>query len=322
MALAWLATCHADEICYRPWGEPRIPLRVITDGLWIFPGRGDWVNSEIFRERIRPYHRAMKSTAQIGKEAKKSAQKASGQPRPLVSKPVAPDALSGGVVDNPKSVLPESIRIVVVDDHPLFRHGLVQLLNSDDAFSVCGEASSAPEALTLVRKLKPHLMIVDLGLKGPGGLELTKSVRAEFPKMPVLVLSMHDEPTYAVRSLRAGANGYVTKQDALGSVLVAVREVIDGRVYLSPSMASEVISNVVLAKREPNADPTDDLSDRELEILERIGKGEEVKAIAKALHLSPKTVETHRAHIKEKLKLSNAREVARYAVQWASARGM
>ena len=248
----------------------------------------------------------MKSMTTIGKEAKKRAKKASGQPRPLVSKPVAPNALGGGVVDNPKTALEESIHIVVVDDHPLFRHGLVQLLNSDDGFSVVGEASSAPEAMTIIRKTKPHLVIVDLGLKGPGGLELTKSIRAEFPKMPVLILSMHDEPTYAVRSLRAGANGYVTKQDALGSVLIAVREVIDGRVYLSPSMASEVISNVVLSKREPGANPTDGLTDRELEILEHIGKGEEVKGIAKELHLSPKTVEAHRARIKEKLKLTNA----------------
>jgi DNA-binding NarL/FixJ family response regulator len=264
----------------------------------------------------------MKSMAAVGRQVKKRAHKASGQPRPLVSKPVAPNSLSGGLVENPKCELQEAIRIIVVDDHPLFRHGLVQLLNSDDGFSVCGEASSAPEALTLIRKLRPHLVIVDLGLKGPGGLELTKSVRAEFPKMPVLILSMHDEPTYAVRSLRGGANGYVTKQDALGSVLIAVREVIDGRVYLSPSMASEVISNVILTKREPGANPTDNLTDRELEILERIGKGEEIKAIAKALHLSPKTVETHRAHIKEKLNLSNARQVARYAVQWASAKGI
>jgi DNA-binding NarL/FixJ family response regulator len=240
----------------------------------------------------------------------------------IPDKPIKQDSLSHGVVDNPKSAFPQAIKIVIVDDHPLFRHGLAQLINSDDGYSVTGEASSAPEAMTLVRKLKPALAIVDLGLKGPNGIELTKSLRAEFPKMPILILSMHDEPTYAVRSLRAGANGYVTKQDALGSVLIAVREVIDGRVYLSPSMASEVISNVVLSKREPGANPTDSLSDREIEILEHIGKGEEVKAIAKALHLSPKTVETHRAHIKEKLKLDNARQVARYAVQWVSARGL
>lgn len=214
------------------------------------------------------------------------------------------------------------IRIVIVDDHPLFRHGLTQLFNSDDVFSVCGEAGTSPEALSLIRKTKPDLAIVDLGLKGPNGIELTKSLRAEFPKLPVLILSMHDEPTYAVRSLRAGANGYVTKQDAIGSVLEAAREVVAGRVYLSPSMASEVISNVVLTKTEPGTDPTSSLTDRELEVLERIGKGEEVKMIASALHLSPKTVETHRAHIKEKLNLANARQVARYAVQWASARGL
>ena len=216
----------------------------------------------------------------------------------------------------------DTVRIMVVDDHPLFRHGLVQLLNSEETFEVVGEASSAPDALTLARRLNPTMVIVDLGLKGPSGLELTKSLRVEFPKTPVLVLSMHDEPTYAVRSLRAGANGYVTKEEALASVLVAVREVMAGRTYLSPGMASEVISNVVLSRTRPGATLTDQLTDRELEILERIGQGEDVKVIAEALHLSPKTVETHRAHIKEKLHLKNAREVARFAVQWSTAKGI
>ncbi len=260
----------------------------------------------------------MKSTART--QAKKRTRKTSSPPRPQSLKPIPPSAPSGNAINHAKINSTERIQIVLVDDHPLFRHGLTQLLNSDDGFSVCGEASGAPEAMSLIRKLKPHMAIVDLGLKGPGGLELTKSIRAEFPRMAVLILSMHDEPTYAVRSLRAGANGYVTKQDALGSVLTAVREVTDGRIYLSPSMASEVISNVVLPKREPGANPIENLTDREIEILERIGKGEEVKSIAKALNLSPKTVETHRAHIKEKLNLANARQVARYAVQWVSAR--
>jgi DNA-binding NarL/FixJ family response regulator len=262
----------------------------------------------------------MKSKVRVAKGAGRQTPRSSDNAPPLGSKSQAPNA--GGTADDPEDDQSEVIRILVVDDHPLFRHGLVQLLSSDEGFSVCGESGSAPEALSLIRKLKPHLVIADVGLKGPSGLELTKSIRAEFPRMPVLILSMHDEPTYAVRSLRAGANGYVTKQDALGSVLVAVREVINGHVYLSPSMASEVISNVVLTRREPGANPTDDLSDRELEILERIGKGEEVKEIARTLNLSPKTVETHRAHIKEKLHLENARQVARYAVQWASAHGI
>lgn len=229
--------------------------------------------------------------------------------------------LTLGQRGTPKQATAESTRILVVDDHPLFRHGLVQLLNSEPSFAVVGEAAGAGEAMDLVRKLKPTMMIADLGLKGPSGIELTKMLRAEFPKLPVLILSMHDEPTYAVRSLRAGANGYVTKQEALGSVLVAVREVMSGRTYLSPGMASTVISSVVLAKHEPGADVTAQLTDRELEILERIGKGEEVKTIAAALHLSPKTVETHRMRIKEKLKLENARQVARFAVQWVSAGG-
>ena len=230
--------------------------------------------------------------------------------------------LSSGPVANPKCALPESVKIVVVDDHPLFRHGLIQLLNSDDGFAVCGEASSAGEGMDVIRKVKPHLVIADLGLKGTNGIEFTKMVVAEFPTLPVLILSMHDESLYAVRSLRAGARGYVTKQEALGSVLEAVREVMDGRTYLSPKMASQVISKVVVNRVAPDEEITDRLSDRELEVLEMIGAGKEVKAIAKALNLSPKTVETHRSHIKEKLNLENARQVARFAVQWVAERSV
>jgi DNA-binding NarL/FixJ family response regulator len=230
--------------------------------------------------------------------------------------------LGSGVIANPKCDLPESVKIVVVDDHPLFRHGLIQLLNSDDGFSVCGEASSAGEGMDVIRKAKPNLVIADLGLKGTNGIELTKMIIAEFPTLPVLILSMHDESLYAVRSLRAGARGYVTKQEALGSVLEAVREVMDGRTYLSPKMASQVISKVVVNRVAPDEEITDRLSDRELEVLEMIGAGKEVKAIAKALNLSPKTVETHRTHIKEKLNLQNARQVARFAVQWVAERSV
>jgi len=230
--------------------------------------------------------------------------------------------IGSGPVANPKCALPESVRIVVVDDHPLFRHGLIQLLNSDDGFAVCGEASSAGEGMDVIRKAKPHLIIADLGLKGTNGIELTKMIVAEFPRMPVVVLSMHDESLYAVRSLRAGARGYVTKQEALGSVLEAVREVMEGHTYLSPKMASQVISKVVVNRVAPDEEITDRLSDRELEVLELIGAGKEVKAIAKALNLSPKTVETHRTHIKEKLNLENARQVARFAVQWVAERSV
>jgi len=220
---------------------------------------------------------------------------------------------------NPKCDLPDTKRIVIVDDHPLFRKGLEQLVHSDGAFAVCGEAGNAAEAMDVIRKLDPDLAIVDLSLPGANGIELIKNIRAEFPKLPILVLSMHDESLYALRALRAGAEGYVMKHEAMANVIQAIHEVFSGRPYLSPAMAAQVITKFTRSS-EGESDATDRLSDRELETLELIGKGNDVRQIAKLLHLSPKTVETHRAHIKEKLQLKNAREVARFAVQWVSAR--
>jgi DNA-binding NarL/FixJ family response regulator len=214
-----------------------------------------------------------------------------------------------------KSASVKAKRIIIVDDHPLFRKGLEQLIDStDDGLAICGEASNAAEAMSAIRELKPDLAIVDLSLPGANGIELIKNVRAEFPKLPILVLSMHDESLYALRALRAGAQGYVMKEEALEKVIGAIRGVFAGQPYLSPNMSAKLISSFASGKGESN--PTDKLSDRELEILELIGKGRDVREIAKLLHLSPKTVETHRAHIKEKLNLANARQVARYAVQW------
>ena len=221
---------------------------------------------------------------------------------------------------NPKCDPPEAKRIVIVDDHPLFRKGLEELIHSDGAFEVCGEAGNAAEAMDVIRKLDPDLAIVDLSLPGANGIELIKNIRAEFPKLPILVLSMHDESLYAVRALRAGANGYVMKHEAMANVVQAINEVFSSRPYLSPAMAAQIITKFAHGTTTGEADATDRLSDRELEILEAIGKGKDMRQIAKLLHLSPKTVETHRAHIKEKLQLKNAREVARFAVQWIDAR--
>jgi len=209
-------------------------------------------------------------------------------------------------------------RIVIIDDHPLFRKGLEQLIASSNGFAVCGEAANAAEGMSTLRKLKPDLAIVDISLPGANGIELIKNIRAEFPKLPVLVLSMHDESLYALRSIRAGAQGYVMKQEALENVVRALYEIVGGRPYLSPAMSAKLITKFASGSENGKANPTDKLSDRELEILELIGKGHEVRDIATALHLSPKTVETHRAHIKEKLNLANARQVARYAVQWVA----
>jgi DNA-binding NarL/FixJ family response regulator len=223
--------------------------------------------------------------------------------------------------DNPKCDPPEAKRIVIVDDHPLFRKGLGEMIHSDGSFAVCGEAGNAAEAMDVVRKLNPEMVIIDLSLPGANGIELIKNIRAEFPKLPVLVLSMHDESLYALRAMRAGADGYVMKHEAMANVIQAIHEVFEGRPYLSPAMAAQVITKFAHRGTEGEVDAVERLSDRELEVLELIGKGNEVRQIAKLLHLSPKTVETHRAHIKDKLDLKNSREVARFALQWLQARG-
>src|SRR5207248_394313 len=217
---------------------------------------------------------------------------------------------------NPRRDSRGAKRIVIVDDHPLFRKGLEQLIHSEEAFAVCGEADNASEAMEVIRKLHPDLVIVDLSLPGANGIELIKNIRAEFPKLPILVLSMHEESLYALRALRAGAEGYVMKHEAMANVIHAIHEVFNGRPYLSPAMAAQVITKFAHRQPEGETDAVERLSDRELEVLELIGKGKDVREIAKLLHLSPKTVETHRAHIKDKLDLKNSREVARFALQW------
>src|SRR5438477_562801 len=236
------------------------------------------------------------------------------------SQPSKPMSATRSMNKNPKCEEPEAKRIVIVDDHPLFRKGLQEMIHSNGNFAVCGEAGDAAEAMTVIRKLKPDLAIVDLSLPGANGIELIKNIRAEFSKLPILVLSMHDESLYALRALRAGAEGYVMKHEAMANVIHAIHEVFNGRPYLSPAMAAQVITKFAQRQAEGEADAVERLSDRELEILELIGKGKEVREIAKLLHLSPKTVETHRAHIKDKLDLKNSREVARFALQWLDAR--
>jgi DNA-binding NarL/FixJ family response regulator len=221
---------------------------------------------------------------------------------------------------NPTCDEPEAKRIVIVDDHPLFRKGLEEMIHSDGTFAVCGEAGNAAEAMDVIRQLNPDLTIVDLSLPGANGIELIKNIRAEFPRLPILVLSMHDESLYALRALRAGAEGYVMKHEAMANVIHAIREVFNGRPYLSPAMAAQVITKFAHRQAEGEVDAVERLSDRELEILELIGKGHDVRQIAKQLHLSPKTVETHRSHIKDKLDLKNSREVARFALQWLGTR--
>ena len=205
-------------------------------------------------------------------------------------------------------------KILLVDDHPVLRKGLTRLIDAKDEFSVCGEASTAAEALPLIRQLIPDLVIVDIGLPGTSGIDLTKTIRAEFPKLPVLILSMHEEVLYATRALRAGATGYIVKQDAIDNIVTALREAFSGGHYISPVIAAQMQDDGEAP--DLSNDPISLLTEREFEIFEMIGKGHEVREISDALGVSPKTVETHRTNIKEKLKLKNSRQVARLAVQW------
>ena len=209
-------------------------------------------------------------------------------------------------------------RVVLVDDHPVLRTGLARLIDSKEGFVVCGEASTATEAMALIRELKPHLAIVDIGLPGASGIELTKSIRAEFPDMPVLILSMHEDALYATRALRAGAIGYIVKQDAIDNIATALQETLNGRRYLSPGIIEQLQNDGLGEEPRSSHDLIDQLTDRELEIFHLIGKGRDVREIADALAVSPKTVETHRTNIKEKLRLKNARQVARVALQWVT----
>jgi DNA-binding NarL/FixJ family response regulator len=216
----------------------------------------------------------------------------------------------------PKNGKGKPKRVVIVDDHPVLRKGLGRLIDSKNEFTVCGEAGDAAEAMELIRKLAPDLAIIDIGLPGTNGIELTKAVRKEFSELAVLVLSVHEEELYALRALRAGAMGYIVKQDAIENITAALHEVSEGRRYISA-----VLGGIALnpnGELIDNTDPTAVLSDRELEVFELIGKGHEVHEISSALGVSPKTVETHRTNIKDKLKLKNARHVARLAVQWTT----
>jgi DNA-binding NarL/FixJ family response regulator len=209
-------------------------------------------------------------------------------------------------------------KVLVVDDHPIVREGLAQMINREPDLSVCGDASHMQKAVQLMEALKPDILLVDISLDGPDGLELLKHIRAQDPGLPVLILSMHDESIYAERALRAGANGYIMKQEATDNVLDALRRILNREVYVSPRIANKMLQQFVgTTGAERGHSSVDDLSDRELEVLRLIGAGHGTRQIAEQLHLSVKTVETYQAHLKEKLGLRNSRELVQYATRWA-----
>lgn len=207
-------------------------------------------------------------------------------------------------------------RLLLVEDHPITREGLAQLLNQQPDLHVCGLAGTAPEALSAAEVLQPDLALVDIALGGTSGIELIKDLAIRQPNLPILVLSTHDEVLYAERSLRAGAKGYVMKHEPTERVMMAIRQVLRGGVYLSEQMQNRLFQKVVRGIAVPQASEIDLLSDRELEVFELIGQGATTAQIAASLHLSVSTVETHRAHIKEKLKLGGGTELVRRAIEW------
>ncbi|MCS6770675.1 MAG: response regulator transcription factor [Kiritimatiellae bacterium] len=208
-------------------------------------------------------------------------------------------------------------RILIVDDHPIVRQGIRALLEQQPDLVVCAEAESAGEALQALLKHKPDLVIVDISLKGHDGIELTKWVRAQDKRLPVLVLSMHDENLYAERALRAGAQGYLMKVEVGEKIVEAVRKVLAGEIYLNEKLGQSLLHEMtVRGAVSPEESPIRLLSDRELEVFRLIGQGHSTREIAQMLHLSVKTIETYRAHIKEKLGLSTAAQLVRSAIRW------
>ncbi|ATC63047.1 DNA-binding response regulator [Nibricoccus aquaticus] len=207
-------------------------------------------------------------------------------------------------------------RIFIVDDHPLLRRGLAELINREPDMVFCGEAEDSPSALKMISQIKPDLVIVDISLKGYNGIELIKNIKAFDSKIQILVLSMHDESIYAMRVLKAGAKAYVMKQEVVDKVMEAVRRIRAGKVFVSERVASRMLDQVVVGGDPAPDSPVDLLSDRELEIVNMIGSGLPTREIAGKLHISIKTVESHRARIKEKLNLQNAIQLVQFCVRW------
>ncbi len=218
------------------------------------------------------------------------------------------------VLDKPVQTAKKTV--LVVDDHPLMRQGLALLVNQQQDMEVCGEAEEAHAAMLAIAQHRPDIVILDISLNGPDGLDLLKNIRGSDPDLPVLVLSMHDEAIYAERALRARANGYIMKQEATEKVLGAVRRILNGEIYLSERMSNKMLQQYIGGGPPMIQSRIASLSDRELEVFRQIGEGHATRKIAEELHLSVKTVETYQAHIKDKLALRTGRELIQHAIQW------
>ena len=218
-----------------------------------------------------------------------------------------------------KAALAAPRKILLVDDHPMMRIGITTLINAEPDLTVCFQASRAEEALSEIPKCSPDLIVTDMTMPGRGGMEFIKDVKTLHPNLPVLVVSMHDEMLHAERVLRAGARGYLMKEAGGEKMLEAMRKVLAGQVYVSEKMSARILDAFSGRRSEQSSSPVETLSDREFQVFQLIGQGKGTRQIAEQLHLSVKTVEVHRLHIKEKLKMADAPTLVRYAVRWVEA---
>ena len=214
-----------------------------------------------------------------------------------------------------------TIRVIIVDDHPVLRKGLAQLIEEEEDMTVCGEAEDTAQALKVVEETQPDILIVDLSLKDSSGLDLIKDMQVRQPKISLLVLSMHEETFYAERVLKAGAKGYITKEEGTEKVVDGIRSVLKGNIYLSENMREKMILKMVGSPGNSEEDAISTLTDRELQIFELIGQGMPTREIAKRLHVSVKTIESHRENIKEKLGVSSATDLLKTAIEWVHSQG-
>lgn len=206
--------------------------------------------------------------------------------------------------------------VYLIDDHPVLVQGLSDLINNQPDMKVVGTTAEWTKALEDFKKQQPEVVLLDITLKNANGIEVLKNLKVQYPNLNVLMLSMHDENLYAMRALKAGAHGYVMKAAPTEEVISAIRHVLKGEVYVSESIARRMMSQLVGRRKDATGSPLEDLSDRELEIFTLIGEGQTTRQIAEKLHISIKTVETHRAHIKEKLKLESSTELVQHAIHW------
>jgi DNA-binding NarL/FixJ family response regulator len=208
------------------------------------------------------------------------------------------------------------IRILLVDDHAVVRFGIAQLINRQPDMTVCGEEEDASRALGAIATLKPQLVIADISLKDSSGLELMRNIKAQYAGLPILVVSGHDESVYAEIAFRAGALGYLMKEEALDKIIMAIRRVLSGAIYVSDTLAAKMLQQQIRGQTSINESPVKDLSDRELEVFQLIGQWKTTRDIAEELHLSVKTIEYYREQIKRKLSLKNAAELTQRATAW------